>query len=164
MNSCGDLECNLCKRGMKWWFRYSQPLACDSNCPYHGKILTLRVVSRCLQIKPTLRESIWLLVGTTTKSGTRSGSLYMKFLLLHYLVFCTYPGKMLPIVLNCIVLCVTKYKSPPIFFFFFMYHLYGNAGSNCSNSQSYLYWGGASWLPRHYLCIITLAAVKHSTI
>lgn len=118
MNSCGDLECNLCKRGMKWWFRYSQPLACDSNCPYHGKILTLRVVSRCLQIKPTLRESIWLLVGTTTKSGTRSGSLYMKFLLLHYLVFCTYPGKMLPIVLNCIVLCVTKYKSPPIFFFF----------------------------------------------
>lgn len=61
-----------------------------------------------------------LLREATTKSAMLSGSLYVKLLLLHCIASCMCPGEMLPIVLNCIVLSVTKYKgfqkSPSLFF------------------------------------------------
>lgn len=78
------------------------------------------LLRRCLKIKLTLRECILLLLEATTKHGMRSGSFYLKFLLLYCLAFFMYPEKMLPFVLNCIVLCVTKHKgfqkSPALFF------------------------------------------------
>lgn len=121
------------------------------------------LLRRCLKIKLTLRECILLLLEATTKHGMRSGSFYLKFLLLYCLAFFMYPEKMLPFVLNCIVLCVTKHKgfqkSPTLFFF--MCHFYGNARSNRSSFWSYIYSKESCGLPRHYLFIITFMSIKH---
>lgn len=60
-----------------------------------------------------------LLREATAKSAMLNGTLYIKFLLLGCTASCLCPGEMLPVVLDCIVLSVTKYKgfqkSPTLF-------------------------------------------------